>query len=344
MCRIRFSLAGIHFDDIELYRPVSVVDEDYRPLISTVPLIVGGQGRHKQPNSTSVEGSHVQQRHSRPKFVPPPATSSSLIGDECEKQALQKKPQESTSHAKEAQKTQKAELETPGKTPDQKGKKDIASTTSGPTPALSTKPRLAKATASDEKSSAVKPRSILKQVRFSDMVEEKENPKDDGSDTSSDTSCDSYTDPPPPPKSNHYTANASTVPANRGDSSGLRLARTPMLDEYPSSDESGIDIGPSLKAPGKVRQLSSGSSATRSPASQSMDSSDLGSNVDLNGREHEGTRFHRQQMLSPIGPDAQAPKLLRSRKQLPDPIFVVRSNKHTTVSQEPRRQMRIRGE
>ena len=365
MCRIRFGLAGIHFEDFEGCHPVEKVV--FQPIISSVPPVVACKTKRRsiEPDPLLKEGCVSSGKRTSPRqdenvkyyFSSFPfsfslnadfsgdskpvlrvvsggasLTSSSSRHDDEHNDKVKPKENINTPQSKSL-------IQAP---PPAANKVSEADRTESLPKKTAKAHSTEKVTIADNTSLAeeepLKTVPPAKQVRFSDMIEERIIKSDLSSDSSSNSSYDSYTDPLP------VNEDAVVALPSAAQSQG------PMLDDscgrsiVPSSSTgSGIDVRNTWTAshtPKRQRSATPGSSESQSPASLSWGSSDLESNIDLDGQECEGSRFHRQRALSPFtSSNPGRDRRTRFGEVLPEPIFVIRSKTHNYViagkSEEP---------
>ena len=206
-------------------------------------------------------------------------------------------------------------------------------------------------------------KKVKKEVRFSNMVEERTVPGEDASDegsemssSSSDSSCDSYIDAPSPTEQYDvfpadYSARG-TPETYRHSGSGARLIRSDSparsggsgsRSSFNSGEGSFIDVDediPLFRVSRRPRRSSlancqGGDDEVAEHLTHS--DTDFESNVDY---DPGASRFHRQQALSPLS--APRRHLPSRRKPPPKPITVVpsRLESATRGKWEPERDLR----
>ena len=341
MCRIRFGLAGIYFDDFEICQPLTGVEEAYQPLVSHVPLLVGGkfQQSNCKPTAGSAECASCKNSYSNSKTAASTAQRSrsalspSLLSSSGNGDTLIEQPIKNSSN-KSPPPQRDEDTKTPKTIPEER-----TEVFTGKAKTLDGKEAIAKTNKHSNNTSTGQvllrnSQPPAKQVRFSDTVEEMTVPSDEAIGLDSDSSISSFTDPPPILRKSRPSDRRSHS-AELSRSSMHPHAAKPMsgTGEYSSSDESGVDAGTpweSSHVQGHDKLPANSPGSSLSPANQSEPSSDLESNVDFDGQQRKETRFYRQRERSPLRVSSQPSRKTRAQGVLPEPIFVVRSNKRKT--------------
>ena len=345
MCRIRFGVTGIYFDDLDTCQPLTIVEEVYQPLISHNPLIVGGKLQQSGCNSPagskecsackalrkdSISANSITQT-STP--VPPsllPSTSSFTSDDALEQRDVKvlagsATPLQRNEHTRSHRATpnSKAAIPAAAKAKDfdpkvnkEKRTEAVKSTSD---------------TSSHQKSPSFVSQHPAKQVRFSDVVEKMTIPDDEASDTESESSYGSFTDPPPIlRKSKLADRQCQSVDVSQSSTPPYVPKSVSETSEDSSSNGSGVDARmqwTTIDTPDQDKLSLKQTSRSSSTASLSGPSSDFESNVDFDGRQREETRFYRQRVRSPLRLNTPASHKTRTQGILPEPILVVRSGK-----------------
>ena len=355
MCRIRFGLAGIHFEDFEICH---TVEEVYHPLSSSVPCVVASK-------STSTSG--VLAPLSKEGYTSEPrGPFSSCDGDDLRNSPLVSSPLKLDNAIRSGNFLLDGAVSDPsspqngdGQSDQRKDRLEKCTTsrqkeTTQPIPSQTkvtgeaVKPKITskkaaklalqkKATSSDGNSNTqqepLKSGPLTKQVRFSDMVEENIIPKESFSDSGSSSSYDSNIDPAPPAANKLAAPHRTTMP--QGTSS---TALYDWNSSSSSSSGSGIDAATALGSSPTTtqgRSLMTTMDRSKTPMSQSWDSSSCGSNVDFDGQDYGKSRFDRQRAMSPFSfADSRCGRRTRSIEGVPEPIFVMRSKQHEYVTGE----------
>lgn len=325
MCRIRFGVTGIHFDNLEPSRPH---EEAYQPLVSPLPAIVDKKtssegplpiitkkevGRQAVGLKTSKKGLPTKRKEKSVMVESDPGPSSVLSSsynncDEGSSQttAKRKRSQDSSSSSSSSSNSDagldhslrdgpSGERQASTSKNEAKANKNKAAPRKVPSIKPTKFPPVKKVRFYDDASTADELNSAkytppAKKVRFADMVEERTIPDDASDSSSSDSSNDSYTDPGPPIEPHDLL---------------MRLAsNTPLY--------------------------ASKASRNRSPSSLSWNSSDIERKIDQSGQVQEENRFERQKSLSPPH-SARSPahRTRRSEDSAPEPLYIVQSNTRT---------------
>ena len=331
MCRIRFGLAGIQLDDLEICQPFDVLEEVYQPLISHVPLNVRGKSLLNHTKSSIASKACVADKHPQginnghPALTPrtsfPISSSLSPTSDDGgpNKQVLIKpeiasppspaptsaSPQ--NGETKEAQsstiKTQAGEVQDSTKEViKERPHKQVRFVNSASTNRYSSSPFIT---------------SPNKQVRFSNMVEQRTIPSDDTSNVDSESSFNSFTD------SILLSLEAKNSLTSSSLAELLHLSAAPQVlnpmsnvNGYPTAGYSKVDTGVRWKS-AKVRDqngpLAKNSPSTSPTTKSSGSSCDVDSSIEQNVQSREETRFQRQQALSPLKSSSSKARKFRAQ-------------------------------
>ena len=355
MCRIRFGLAGVHFEDFQICVPV---EEGYQPLVANVPLIVADKATGNGSDAGCLSGTRYVRRRKFAGHTPgnikrcispastysitltsstssqddggskrdlPPSRSPSpgrILGNSSSSGTKGAQDDGDTVDGNTAISNIERPLQGPPTTSNVRREPKV-----GISPQRPATIKSARKTTSSSEPSSVTPSPLLKQVRFSDMVEKRTIPSEVASDLSSNSSNDSYTDPPPLAEERLTNSKFQSWSPKRSFEVGGHDARSISS----TSNGSEVDPGPDWVASATLMQGTNSlasDSGMSSPTSQSWAGGESDSNVDFDGQGREESRFYRQKALSsPSSRFARRHSKTRSKGSLPEPIFVVRSQK-----------------